>query len=170
MELNILEKNIFEEFIKNSLIYYNNQKYKYTEFKGNVFSKVYINEIVITNNSRTISNNFPYEILAIFNEETHIWTWSWANYNINSELTIIAKELLNYGLKIEHNNNNINMEQLFIKSLLVNSKILIKDDIELTINLAVISSLLKNKIKFIHELKLDKDNFNDKIINILIIK
>jgi hypothetical protein len=154
MEINNLQEfeiNNLNEFIKTFLIYYDNQNIKYHEYLNNNISKINIdnnvNTIIIKNNKNLFKGS--YEILAMFDYQTNIWQWSWIIYNINSQLTNISKDLLNYGLKLEPSNNYINTEHTYIKSFLVNSKIQIGTDVELYTNLALVSYLLKDQIKFI---------------------
>ncbi len=63
---------------------------------------------------------------------------------------------MDYGLKLELQNNLL--EHSYIKSILVNSRIKIEEDIQLETNLAIYSYLLKNKIKFIYPLKVYLNN------------
>jgi hypothetical protein len=97
------------------------------------------------NNKNNYQNDF--EILGLFDNTNNIWIWGWAIYINNNQIKIV-KDLLNYGLKIEPGLHS-SVEYSFIKSLLVNSRILIENDIELNINLGIIFNLIKNKCSFI---------------------
>jgi len=92
--------------------------------------------------------DFNCELLGYFDNQNHIWIYSWVLTNIESFLTKTSKELLEYGLKLEPDTNTD--EHFMIKSLLVNSRIQIEESIQLDINLALYTSLLKDKIKFIY--------------------
>ena len=101
--------------------------------------------------------DFTYEILGIFDNKTNIWVWSWVFPLIDRKLNQECKNLLNYGLNIEIPNLEV-MDSYFIKTQLTNSRIYLKDKIQLDILLAVCSYLLGKKIKFIKE---DTRKLND---------
>ena len=67
---------------------------------------------------------------------------------LNANQTLLSRELLNYGLKLEPSSNSL--EHFYIKALLVNSRVKIDEDIQLETNLAICSYLTKNKILFIY--------------------
>jgi hypothetical protein len=94
------------------------------------------------------TEDFDCELLGYFDNQNNIWIYSWVLTNIESSLTKTSKELLEYGLKLEPDTNTD--EHFMIKSLLVNSRIQIEESIQLDINLALYTSLLKDKIKFIY--------------------
>ena len=101
-------------------------------------------------------HNFEYEFLGYFDNQNHIWIWSWVFPRSNMKETKISRELLEYGLKLEPESNT--HDHFMIKSLLVNSRIQIEESIQLEINLAIYTSLLRDKIKFIfpYIIQLDK--------------
>ena len=78
---------------------------------------------------------------------------------MNSELIETAKDLLNYGLKLD-SNNQFSVEHSYIKSLLVNSRILIESQIELDNHLAIIFYLTKDIFSFIYSYKYYLDDTN----------
>ena len=63
-----------------------------------------------------------------------------------------CRDILSYGLSLEPGSNS--NEHFFIKSLLINSRILIQEDTQLEINLAIFSYLAKAKIGFIFSRKM----------------
>ena len=81
-----------------------------------------------------------------FDDATNVWKWGWANINISSTDNEINKIILNYGLDIDYNESEI---MLKIKSFIVNSSSFFYDNITFEIYLAIISYLLKDKIKYI---------------------
>lgn len=89
-----------------------------------------------------------FELLGYFDNQTNIWIWGWLLPTLPNEHLRLVTELLNYGLKLETLSNSF--EHFYIKSLLVNSRSMIQNQIELDINLAICSYLLKDKIKFIY--------------------
>jgi len=110
-----------------------------------------VNEITFKTDNKT----YNYEIIGYFDNNNMIWIWSWLLPQFSSNLTKIARDLLNYGLKLEPESNVT--EHLFIKSLLVNSRISIEDAIQLDTNLAIYSYLSPNKFKFIYPHKIYAD-------------
>ena len=104
----------------------------------------------------TITKLIPnYEVLGEYNFKKKIWYWSYILPKYNSILTSKARQLLNYGAKIDESNNN---EQLLIKNLLINSTIKIKEYINIIFIINIAQYLLKN-IKTIY-----KKKTNDTII------
>ncbi len=158
-----MDNDNINEFILKSIDYYDSQKLKYDylinnkniEFKNN-------DEIIFNNDDETI--NTTYEILGYFDRKTNIWIWGWV-LNENTASTEISKNLLNYGLKLGPERQEI-PEHFFIKSLLVNSRILIDDEIQLDINIAIYSYLLKGKFSFIYPKRI----FNDSIVVFLLVR
>ena len=107
-------------------------------------------------------DEFDCEFLGYFDNQNLIWIYSWVLTNIDSIKTKISRELLEYGLKLEPSSNTD--EHFMIKSLLVNSRIQIEESIQLDINLALYTSLLRDKIKFIYPRKVLLDEFNENFI------
>jgi hypothetical protein len=154
-----METNNINQFIKKSLEYYDNQQLKYKNLivSENVeFSKT-SNEITFINKKDEERINADIELLGYFDHQNKIWIWSWLLSDLQSSLTKTARELLNYGLKLEPNNNT--EEHIFIKSLLVNSRITIEEKVQLDINLGIYSYLSRDKYQFIYpHNKYDKNN------------
>lgn len=88
------------------------------------------------------------ECLGYFDNQNKIWIYSWLLTTFDLKSTKISRELLEYGLKLEPDSNTD--EHFMIKSLLVNSRIQIEESLQLDINLAIYTSLLRDKIKFIY--------------------
>jgi hypothetical protein len=108
--------------------------------------------------------SFNYELLGYFDNQTNIWIWGWVLPNIDYDKTNICRNLLNYGLKLEPNTNSD--EHYILKSFLLNSRILLEEHIQLEINLAIISYILKDNILFIYPRKLYIDKNKQKFITI----
>ena len=106
------------------------------------------NDVKITFKFDDYFDEYSCEFLGYFDNQNLIWIYSWVlpNYDLNK--TKISRELLEYGLKLEPDSNTD--EHFMIKSLLVNSRIQIEESIQLDINLALYTSLLRDKIKFIY--------------------
>lgn len=150
-----MDDTILNQFLLKVLDYYDKQNENNIEY---IYSKN-ININIKDNNEIIISKKkFNFELLGYIDNNTHFWSWSWILPQYNMTDTKNARELLNYGLKLEPETNT--NEQIFIKSLLVNSKILIESEIQLSIYLAIFSFLLNERIKFILPYKLNDKNNN----------
>ena len=97
-----------------------------------------INDINSLLNKKTINN---YQVLGEFNFKKNMWYWSYILPKYSSNLTLESRNLLNYGAKIDENNNQ---EQLLIKNILINSSIKIKEYINIIFIINVAQYLLKD--------------------------
>ncbi len=156
--------------IKNALEKYDNINEKYSSYinNPNVFLGSETPDQIRFNFDNTY-DNFEYENLGYFDNQNHIWIWSWVFPRVSMKETKISRELLEYGLKLEPESNT--HDHFMIKSLLVNSRIQIEESTQLEINLAIYTSLLRDKIKFIfpHKRIIDDSNQNF-ITNYYVIK
>jgi len=144
-----MEQGSLNQFIKKALEHYDNQnfKYKHLILLDNVKYNIERNIITFTD----INTSHEFETLGYFDNITNIWIWSWIIHDLMSEQTIIARNLLNYGLKLEP---NMNLEEhSMMKLLLVNSRIKLEEQIQLDVNMAIFSYIMKDSIKFIYPRK-----------------
>ena len=157
-----MDNDSLNQFIKKALQHYDNQNLTNIEILQIPDSdvKFSLDTNTITFNLDEKEKSFDFEMLGYFDNHANIWIWAWLLTNLNSEQTKISRELLNYGLKLEPTSNSI--EHFFIKSLLVNSRISIEEDIQLDTNLGIFSYMIKNKIKFIYPRKRYLENSNNK--------
>ncbi len=155
-----MDNDSLSQFIKKALQHYDNQN-----LLNKDFFDVSDSDVKFSLESNTITfilgdkeKTFDFEMLGYFDNQSNIWIWAWLLTNLNSEQTKLSRELLNYGLKLEPTSNSI--EHFFIKSLLVNSRLSVEEDVQLDTNLAICSYIIKNKIKFIYPRKryIDKSN------------
>ena len=147
------ELNLFN-IIDKSLIFYDNQNKK---FKKNIKTTNY------TFNREDNSIQFPdidktkynYEILGYFDNTTNVWLWGWLLPGLTEKEIKTIKELLFYGLKLSRENpkSKIDDWEYYLKTQLVNSRFLVKENLQLELHLAIASYLLKDKIKFIYPIK-----------------
>jgi hypothetical protein len=101
------------------------------------------------------TKEWKYEILGVFDNTTNIWIWGWMVPDFLSNETNIVKKLLAYGLKINpsYTDTNIRFDKLYLKTQLVNSRFLLKDEFQLELHLAISSYLAKENFKFIYQKK-----------------
>ncbi len=156
-----MENDSLNQFIKKAIQHFDNQNLANLKIlhvpDSNV--KFSLNDNTITFILDDKEKTFDFELLGYFDNQANIWIWAWLLSNLNSEQTKLSRELLNYGLKLEPSSNSI--EHFFIKSLLVNSRISIEEDIQLETNLAIFSYIIKNKINFIYPRKRYLENSNN---------
>ena len=139
------------QFINKAFEYYDTQNKKYLEYIKSQKHKI-DDEGDITIYSKINSDNTiitTYEILGILDETTNIFLWGWAT-NVVSNLKELSQNILTYGLSIDNKDLN---EHIFLKSQLINSRILINQDIQLETILAIISYIIRDRIKFIYKIK-----------------
>ena len=154
---------------------YNKDKYEINDLKNLIikslelydlnnskYAKHLNSKVSIKNDSSDIeflledeSFKATFQILGFHDFKNNIWIWSWLT-QLNSKLTILSRELLNYGLKLDP--SEINAEQLYLKALLLNSRYIIDNKVGLDINLSIFSYILKEKILFIYPYKNDETN------------
>jgi hypothetical protein len=114
------------DFIQNIFDYYDKQNNKYKDYlleniKLDVENKYFIDK----NTNEIIQNISNSEILGIFYHEHNVFVWGWVLPNLkNNE---IVKGLLYYGVLSNSNTN----EHIFIRSILINSRIYIENDFNL---------------------------------------
>ena len=160
--MEIEKLNNLTDFIKNAFEYYDSVKinyFKYINYKNK--NQDIISDIQNSNDFKFEFNKkiqyAKYELLGIFDYDHHIWIWSWVLTHLPNNIIKLSKNLLEYGLKLDLYNLP---EHLFIRSLLVNSRILIESFMDLDNNLAIISYLLKDRILFIYKKKVHFNNAN----------
>jgi hypothetical protein len=116
------------------------------------YSKELETEIEIQNYKAIFNINdkiikYDYEILGYYDIPSKVWTWGWL-LPIYNDLTLLSRDILNYGLKLDV--VSINAIQIFFKTLLLNSRYIVSDFVGLEINIAIFFYLLKNKVLFIY--------------------
>lgn len=144
---------IYNDFIKTIFDYYDNQTYNNTilfdhnKIKKKTIMDITNNIINIYNNNNDLLHTGNYEILGFLDKKKNLWNWSWLIPSISNEFTKLTIYLHNYGIKLDNSDTN---EHYFIKPILSNSRLIIKNNIEQDLILAVSSYLLRDKIKFIY--------------------
>lgn len=153
MDKNIipLNKNI-SSFLKNIFTDYDIFRQKYLKFDTFLYNSFYkktisfeytdndieYNIMKITENDKIIFKS-RYEILGFYNKAYNTWTWSWNNPALSKNSSRLATGLLKYGLNLEPGVND------YLRTILINGKIWIDQDIQCEIYRAISWYLLKNK-------------------------
>jgi hypothetical protein len=156
-----MDNIILSDIVKKALKYYDDKLFKYTHlFKINK-DNIKINEF-----NRSISFNdietFDFEFLGYFDLTNKIWIWGWVLNDFSNEHDRLCKYLLDYGLKLDKMNST--EEQMMIKSILVNSRIKIEEEVQLDVNIAIYLYLIRDRIKFIYKREIYLDNEKNHIV------
>ena len=142
-----------KNLIKNAYKYYDEKTELYENIKDatyveNIFDsdlkeskiKFYINKKLILEAN--------YETLGTYYSEDNLFIWAWANINNKKNMTYISKDILKYGLDIILDDSSDNTDEFnlnsFLKTLLINSRININNQVELDI-ITYISFYLSKK-------------------------
>lgn len=162
-----MSETSLKHILKKALLNYdiNNER-----FKNIINTKEYIfkkENAVLEFNS--LNKKFKFNILGIFDYSKKIWIWSWLVPSYSYNHILYTKKLLDYGIKI--NPDKIDVEFLWIKTQLVNSRFLLDDSLQLDIHLAISSYLLKDNFDFVYPVtKQLTGNKNDKLIIYYVLK
>ena len=128
----VLEK--YDENVKENIDYIDN-----TSVLGKK-NKIIINDV-----------EFDCEQLAIFEPISKVWCWCWSIPSCTVKDIVIVRGLLDYGIELEYSDEKEYI--FFIKTLLINSRHYISNHFLLDILLAISSSLIKSRCKFIYPMK-----------------
>jgi len=142
-----MDRNSINIFIKKNLDYYDNINTTYKD-------RINEDKITFDYNDKTISFGkllMKYQVLGVMDNINNIWFWGWLLPELNIEEYKYALDLHLYGLKLDKQSSTSIYE--FIKFLLCSGRILVKNSIELDVNLAIMSYLLQDKCKFIYPYK-----------------
>lgn len=141
----------FKNFIKKIMKIYDEQQQQLSMYtKPGITTQLIDNKIYIYDNNNNLLLNEKYQILSYLDKKTKTWIWSWLIPSIKFNNTIITKELLNYALKLDITES---FEHYFIRLLLLNSRLIIKNNVEQDILLGICNYLLGNKIMFFYPIK-----------------
>jgi hypothetical protein len=91
------------------------------------------------------------EIIAIYYDKLHVWSWAWSHPGLMNSENFLSKEILLYSLKLED-------DMAYIKNLLCSSRGIINDITQIDINLAIGSDIIKKH--YIYPLIHNIDNSN----------
>ena len=161
----IRDETNLNPIIKNSLEYYDlnmiaikefNEKIEYFNFKkntGNISDK-----IIFYNKDKIKILESKYEILSVFNSKFSSWKWSWAVPTFRNKSTFMVRKILEYAFTLNYDDDFI------LKSLLINSKINIQNDLQHDIILALSSYI--TKIPFIFKFYIAGIDLTEKIVGI----
>ena len=76
------------------------------------------------------------ELLAVYYDKYQLWAWAWSLSGLNNSTIYLSKKLLIYAL-------DLGADLTYIKSILTTSRGVIKDNIQVDVNLALGSAFIK---------------------------
>lgn len=88
-----------------------------------------------------------YEVLGSFYDKYNVFAWSWSQGLTHNSETYLSKQILSYAV-------NLPYSLAYIKSLLTSSRMVIRDKIQLDIQLALASNIIKQSYILPHESKI----------------
>ena len=77
-----------------------------------------------------------YEVLGIYYDKLHVWSWAWSHTALNNAETYLSREVLNHALKW-------GSEMSYLKSMLTSSRSVVRERTQLDIHLALGSTIIK---------------------------
>jgi len=77
------------------------------------------------------------ETLAVFYDKLNVWSWAWSHMGLTNAENYLSKEILIYALKL-------GSELTYLKSILTTSRGVVKDRVQVDINLALGASIIKH--------------------------
>ena len=138
-----------QDIIKNSLIEYDNTRsvikylHEKTDYWGTKAESEYTRTKMHFEDKETGKTILTTEVetLAIFYDKLNIWSWAWSHPGLLNSENYLAKEILIYSFKL-------GSELSYIKTILTTSRGVIKDRMQIDINLAISSSIIKQPYIF----------------------
>lgn len=145
------------DFIKKSFNNLDKRNKKYDNLlSNNVELDIINNRFIDKTSNSVIADIYNISTLGIYYHDTNIFVWGWVLPNLKKT---IATDLLFYALTLEL--NAVTIEQHFIRSLLVNSRIYIENDFNLQLLQAVALNIYNDRFDFIYSTyNYENDNTN----------
>ena len=150
--------------IKSALEYYDNHQLEIIELLKKIeYIKIIrnshlTNQIIFYDSDKKVLLESNYENLGYYFQTSNIWRWAWSIPTLTKNDSSISRKILNYAFELEPT------KEYILRSELINSKILIKSDIQLDIHISLSSYLIKKP--FIFKLPLGfNENSEDELIS-----
>jgi hypothetical protein len=139
------DKNILSD----ALEYYDNNLERYNKFMSQVkfIKKIKSNNdlehnvIIFYDKDKKVLLKSRYEIFGIYMNRINTWAWAWSIPFFKKNMTYISRKILNYGVELDPDNG-------FLKTELINSRYRITSPIQLDIHSAVASYLSKQLLVY----------------------
>ena len=138
--------NDFTQIVKDALEYYDENALKYYDkvktFKYYTISKDE-GKITFFDDDKEKIYESNYEVIGKYIPFQNIWVWGWSSGELNKELIVTSRKVLNYAL-------DLNKENFLLKTTLVTSRYQITSPIQIDIHIALTAFLSKQP--FIYKL------------------
>jgi len=161
-----MDKNIYFNTIKTAMEEHDNYEYKILNFIKKIeYFKIDNNpnltpRIKFFDSNKNLLLDSAFENVGVYKQKNNIWQWGWSMNSINNNQNFISRNILSYSFKLK---TEIPSEYL-LKAILLDSKHIIKNKLQLEILLAISSYL--SKFHFILKLPyLPNINFHEEYIN-----
>lgn len=155
-----IDNIIFDPIIRNALEYYDKFQPKIQEILDKIeyikiIDGVNVNDEYIfydSNNNQILKSRI--ETLSLFTPENNTWRWSWSVPFIKYKNNLISRKILEYAFTLNTDSD------LFLKSALINSKIIISNQYQIDIYMGLAAMLSKKP--FVFKLYLNTPDESDK--------
>jgi hypothetical protein len=156
-----MNKNILFNTIKAAVEEHDIYEYKLINFLKKIQYIQFYNELNLTPRIKLFDSNKKlllesgFENVGVYKQKNNTWVWAWSMNSINNNQNFISRNILMYSFKLK---TDIKSEFL-LKSILLDSKHIIKNKLQLDILLALSSYL--SKFHFILKIPILPDIFKN---------
>ena len=131
--------NDFTQIVKDALEYYDNNTMRYYD-KIKTFKYYTIlkddGKIIFFDNGKNKIYESKYDVIGRFIPTQNIWVWGWSSGELNKDLILTSRKVLNYALDLDRQN-------ILLKTALITSRYQISSPIQIDIHIALTSFLSK---------------------------
>ena len=161
-----MNKDNYYNTIKSALEYYDLYQFKILNFykKIEYFKLIGGNNLTPSINFYDINKNLlfksSYEIVGMYKQNNNIWKWGWSISYFNNNENEISRKILNYAINLD----SVITNEIILKSEILDSKILIKNNLQLDIYIALSAYLTKIPFIFKFPYIIEDEDNNDNLI------
>lgn len=144
----------YNNIILNALEYYDkNNEFFYKFFKLIRFIIITKNtgkrnKIELYDENKNLLIATEYEVIGKYYSGASVWVWAWTDPSLSKYQNSVSKQILVYGIELDPS------KDILLKLQLITSKIIITNEIQLDVQLAVSSYISKQKLIFKYRLAL----------------
>ena len=144
----IINENLIDPIIKNSLEYYDQYQPKIQEILDNLEYIEIVNngnttdQFIFYDSNDNVILKSRYEVLSIYIPHNNTWKWSWSLPTASIKNTFISRKILEYAFTLNPETDYV------LKSTLINSKIIIHNTNQLDIYIGLSAMLSKKPFIF----------------------
>ena len=140
--------NIIDNIIKSSLEYYDSYQPKVIDILNDIYYIKIINnknitdEIIFFDKDKKEIFKSSYEVLSAHIPQQKVWKWAWSLSVAEKKSNFISRKILEYAFNLDYK------KDFFLKSTLINSNIIIINDLQLDIYIALSANISKKPFIF----------------------